>query len=80
MSPKASKKPKPTVLPDDDDAFVRLPVVLGVFPVSETAWFDGVASGRYPRGFLLGPRTRAWKVRDIRRLLASVATSEGDAA
>ena len=68
----------PVVLPDDDDAFVRLPDVLGVFPVGETTWAEGVASGRYPKGFLLGKRIRAWRVRDIRQLLRDTATCDQD--
>jgi hypothetical protein len=57
---------------DDDDAFIRLPDVLGVFPVGETTWAEGVADGRYPKGFLLWKRM-GWRVRDIRRLLRDTA-------
>ena len=58
--------------------FVRLPQIIGdrkrgipaVIPVSEAAWWRGVASGKYPKGVLLGPRTRAYSVESIRALVA----------
>ena len=62
---------KPAALPEDDDALVRLPTVLGVYPVSESAWYAGIAAGRYPAPVRLGPRTSAWKVGKIRELLAA---------
>jgi predicted DNA-binding transcriptional regulator AlpA len=71
--PKQPERPLPVVLPDDDNAFVRKPIVLKVFPVGLTTWDAGVKSGRYPRGYQLGPRIRAWRAGDIRQLLATVA-------
>jgi prophage regulatory protein len=41
-----------------------------LIPIGRTQWFDGVASGRFPKGVLLGPRTRAWSVESIRKVLA----------
>lgn len=57
--------------------YVRLPQIIGdrargipaVIPVSRATWWAGVASGRFPAGVLLGPRTRAWDVNEIRALL-----------
>ena len=72
MPPKATKtSTTPPALPPDDEAFVRLPTVLVVYPVGATTWHEGVAQGRYPRGHLLGPRVRAWRVGDIRQLLTA---------
>lgn len=59
--------PIATVLPET--GFVRLPTVLQVFPVSRSAWWAGVKSGRYPQGVKLGPRTTAWRSQDIRALI-----------
>ena len=64
--------------------FVRLPQIIGcpakgipaVIPVSEATWWRGVASGRYPKGVLLGPRTRAYSVESIRALMASSNASD----
>lgn len=68
MSGKINKQ---TQLPPE--GYVRLPQVLAVFPVSRSAWFAGVRSGKYPKGIKLGERTTAWRVDDIRSLLQSAA-------
>lgn len=60
-----------------ESGFVRLPQIIGdkkrgitaVVPVSKTAWWDGVKTGRFPKPVKLGPRTTAWRVEDIRRLI-----------
>lgn len=49
--------------------FVRLPVVLSVFPVSKSTWWAGVKSGRFPQSHKLSERITAWKVEDIRALI-----------
>ncbi len=56
--------------------FVRLPQVLAVFPISRSAWWAGVKSGKYPPSTKLGPRTTAWKVESIRELLDRAAPHE----
>lgn len=53
--------------------YVRLPGVLAVFPVSRSTWWAGVKDGRYPKPVKLGPRMTAWRVEDIRALLAQMA-------
>lgn len=53
--------------------FVRLPDILaplGPIPVSRSTWWAGVKSGRYPQPVKLGPRITAWRVEDIRALIA----------
>lgn len=49
--------------------FIRLPMVLSVFPVSKSTWWAGVKSGRFPQGHRISARVTAWKVEDIRALL-----------
>lgn len=49
--------------------FVRLPTVLHHFPVSRSAWWAGIRSGRYPKPVKIGPRTTAWRAEDIRSLI-----------
>jgi predicted DNA-binding transcriptional regulator AlpA len=56
------------------EGYVRLPSILAVFPVSATTWHNGVKDGKFPQPVKLGPRTTAWKVEDIRKLL------DGDAS
>ena len=53
----------------EPEGFMRLPEVLRVIPVSKTAWWEGIRSGRYPQSVKLGPRTTAWRVSDIRKLV-----------
>jgi predicted DNA-binding transcriptional regulator AlpA len=57
----------PSVLPEI--GFMRQPQVLQVYPVSVSTWWAGIKSGRFPQPVRLGPRTVAWKVEDIRRLI-----------
>ena len=59
-----------------ETGFVRLPLVLSVFPVSRSAWWDGVKTGRFPRAYKLGPRTTAWRAEDIRTLIEHVDVEE----
>lgn len=57
------------ILPET--GFVRLPEVLKVFPVSKSTWWAGVKDGRYPKPVKLGPKITAWRVEDIKELIAS---------
>jgi predicted DNA-binding transcriptional regulator AlpA len=57
-----------------ETGFVRLPVVLSVYPVSKSTWWAGVKSGRYPAGVKLSEKTTAWDVTKIRQLIESAAT------
>ena len=57
------------ILPET--GFVRLPEVLRVFPVSKSTWWAGIKDGRFPQPVKLGPRTTAWRVEDIKQLIAS---------
>ena len=56
-----------TKLPES--GFVRLPQILAVFPVSRSAFWAGVKTGRYPKPVKLSPRCTAWRVDDIRALI-----------
>jgi predicted DNA-binding transcriptional regulator AlpA len=55
--------------------FLRLPQVLKLVPVGRSSWWAGVAIGRYPKPVKLGPRTTAWKVEDIRKLIEQIGSS-----
>lgn len=61
-----------------ETGFVRLPAILAVFPVSRSTFWAGVKSGRFPKPVKLGERTTAWKVEDIRALLASYGPAAND--
>lgn len=66
-----------------ETGYLRLPQIIGrpeadppipaVIPVGKSTWWAGVRSGRYPKPVKLGPRTTAWRVEDIRALIARTA-------
>jgi prophage regulatory protein len=62
-----------------ETGFLRLPQVLKIVPVGKSTWWAGVKSGRYPKGQKLSPRTTAWKVEDIRALIAELSNEGGKA-
>ena len=47
----------------------RLADVLQRIPISKSSWFDGVRTGRYPRGYRLGARVTVWRSDEIDRLI-----------
>jgi len=53
-----------------ETGFVRLPTVLSVYPVSRSTWWNGVKDKKFPAPVKLGPRCTAWRVSDIRKLIA----------
>ena len=54
-----------------ETGFVRLGQVLKVFPVSKSTWWAGVKDGRFPQPVKLSEKITAWRVEDIRALIAS---------
>ena len=40
-------------------------------PVGATTWWNGVRSGRYPKGIKISARRTAWRCEDIHALLNS---------
>lgn len=55
----------------DKAAFVRLPTILKLLPISKSTWLTGVKSGHFPKGVRLGRRITAWRVEDICKLITS---------
>ncbi len=62
------------ILPQE--GFVRLPQVLAVIPVSKTNFWNGIKTGKYPQPVKIGARTTAWRVEDIRELIAKINSGE----
>ncbi|NMG05134.1 helix-turn-helix transcriptional regulator [Azoarcus taiwanensis] len=62
-----------------ETGFLRLPQIIGdpakglppLIPVKKSTWWAGVKSGRYPQPVKLSQRVTAWRVEDIRALIAS---------
>jgi predicted DNA-binding transcriptional regulator AlpA len=67
-----------------ETGFLRLNQIIGdrkrdipaLIPICRATWWSRVACGRYPKGVKLGPRTTAWRVEDIRVLIANPSTCE----
>jgi prophage regulatory protein len=60
---------------------LRLPAVLGMFPVSRSHWWAGIAAGHYPKPVRIpGSRCVAWRAEDIQTLIASAKCTGGDHA
>jgi len=71
--------PKKTVsipLPLPAEGFVRLPQVLAVIPIGKTQFWEGIKTGKFPAPVKLGVRTTAWRVEDIRALIARMGSGE----
>lgn len=51
------------------DRLLRLPEVLGIVPVSPSAWWEGVKQGRFPKGRKLSPKITVWKLSEIHALI-----------
>lgn len=80
----AVKKPqlaKQLAIPDI--GFIRLNQIIGnpatkppipaLIPVSATVWWEGIKSGRFPKGIKLSARTTAWRVEDIKALIQTLS-------
>jgi predicted DNA-binding transcriptional regulator AlpA len=39
-----------------------------LLPISKSSWWAGIRSGKFPAPVKLGPRTTAWRSRDIAEL------------
>jgi hypothetical protein len=67
--------------PLPEAGFLRLSQIIGnpkaeppippIIPVKKSTWWAGCKSGRYPAPVKLSPRVTAWRVEDIRALIAS---------
>jgi prophage regulatory protein len=65
------------------DGFLRLNFIIapkGPIPVGRSTWWAGVRSGRFPKPVKLGPRTTAWRARDIRSLIEQLGADEQGAS
>jgi len=58
-----------------ETGFLRLPQILEIIPVGKSSWWAGVSAGRYPKPVKLSPRCTAWRVEDIRKLIADIGCS-----
>lgn len=63
-----------------ETGFLRLRQIIGdkkrgpepIIPIGKSAWWAGVKEGRFPKPVRLGARAVAWRVEDIRKLIADL--------
>lgn len=56
---------------------VRLPEVMQITQRSKTMIYADIRDGRFPAGFLIGKRARAWMLSDVMAWLDSRAAAAG---
>lgn len=68
-STKVQFNPQPATIPAE--GYVRLSQILKVIPIGKSAWWAGVAEGRYPSPVRHHPfgRITVWRAADIRAML-----------
>jgi prophage regulatory protein len=49
--------------------------VRGYLPISKSAWWDGVAKGKFPPPIKLGARTTCWRETDVLALIKGTQTA-----
>jgi predicted DNA-binding transcriptional regulator AlpA len=71
-----------------ETGFLRIKQILGdpkanppipaLLPISNSAFWDGIKKGLYPRPVKLSARTSAWRVEDIRALIERLSFEGGN--
>jgi len=71
-----------------ETGFIRISQILGkpkanppipaIIPVSNSTWWAGVKSGRYPKPIKLSSRITVWNVNDIRNFIEGSEESLSD--
>lgn len=74
---KRLKRSYPSALPET--GFLRLPQIIGdpttepptpaLLPIGKSSWWQGIKTGKYPKGEKLGTKTTVWRVEAIRSLI-----------
>ena len=64
-------QPQHSGIPQPTDRAVRLPEVIQITGRSKTMIYDDAKAGRFPRGFLIGRKARAWLLSDVMAWLES---------
>lgn len=66
MSMRVHQEPQPVSgVPQPSTRAVRLPEVIQISGRSKTMIYADVKAGRFPAGFLIGSRARAWLLSDV---------------
>lgn len=60
MAAQTHQEPQQSGIPQPPDRAVRLPEVIKLIGRSKTMIYEDIRAGRFPAGFLVGKRARAW--------------------
>ena len=52
------------------------PPIEPIIPISKSAWWEGVKSGRYPKAIKLAANTTVWREDDVRDLVERISQSD----
>lgn len=64
-------QPQPSGIPHPADRALRLPEVIQITGRSKTMIYEDAKAGRFPKGFLIGRKARAWLLSDVMAWLES---------
>ena len=53
----------------ESNRLIRLNGVLEILPISRSAWWAGVAAGKFPAPVKLGERITCWRLEDVLKLV-----------
>lgn len=71
----ASAGTTPPPLPHSGHLLWKIDTVLGHYPVSRSAWYQGVKDGKYPQSVKLGARSVAWRSAEVLALIESLQSA-----
>ena len=69
---------EPSMDQPSPQTLLRLPQVLGRFPVSKSTWWAGVKTGRFPKPIRMGNRCSMWRATDIDLLIEEISSISQD--
>jgi predicted DNA-binding transcriptional regulator AlpA len=55
------------------DRLLRKPKVLAMLGISHGALYEGMKTGRFPKGYKLSPRVTVWKESEIQALIENLS-------
>jgi prophage regulatory protein len=56
--------------PPYEERLIKLPEVLSMVGMQKTAWYDGIAAGKYPQPIRRSRRDTVWRLSVIQKLIA----------
>jgi predicted DNA-binding transcriptional regulator AlpA len=62
-----------------EDRLIKLPEVLKMVGMSKTTWYNGVASGKYPRPIKRSSHDTVWPLSTIQKLIADTIAEHSGA-